>query len=463
MKKFHKLKLLCLVSLLTFALVFIGFHLLQAQGKPDKPPGKAKKEKPSPPLELGVINLATQDSEALRVWTRPYAYGENVGTTEFVEQWSKENCYCNSLEFGDANNDGVSDLVVSRYIEKRKKNQVEYYSYFEVYEDGSTGESSFTSEKIPSGKWYWENEALVADLDGDDANEVILKTSRMIAIYRLSKTDDGITTCDEILYTHEQTEYVYLDLAVANIDKDEANIPEIIVSTSGGFLRIFYYEGNNNCFLPKDTEPVEISWPEDKPIYIFIPYIYEIKAVDLFPSDNYLEILGESHRYGPELAKTPPYLHVWTYDGTKGKYSHFHSQGLEREDPDPSNRYFFTFDAGDLDSNGTVEVILGTHCLYPMDEFIVWQWELDLLKFNEILLSPMFSNVHARTVTVSETDLDDDLEVTISGSVYSAPRFKDFYVEVFDWDGIGLVLQSAWRKEGTYKRVSQHTIGGYQK
>lgn len=126
MKKYQNLRIISFSLIFMAVLIFFGLNHAQ--------PGKKRKGKPTPPpLELGVINLATQDfSDMLRVWTRPG--GLSPADTGFVEQWSKEKCDYDSLEFGDANNDGKNDLVVSGYIEKRKKKQIVYYSHFEVYE-----------------------------------------------------------------------------------------------------------------------------------------------------------------------------------------------------------------------------------------------------------------------------------------------------------------------------------------
>ena len=128
MNKIRNLKFFGLVCLLTFALVFIGFHLLQAQvgtkGKPDKPPGKEKKEKPKVPT-LFPGDIITTESDALSVWRYP----------SYVPEWTKEtkSYYYDDVAVGDVDSDPAKEIVVP--VEKPYGR--DFKIFIDVYNEGS--------------------------------------------------------------------------------------------------------------------------------------------------------------------------------------------------------------------------------------------------------------------------------------------------------------------------------------
>lgn len=439
MEKIRNLKLFRVLGILFIALVFIGFHLLQGQVKTQ---GKGKKPKPPPPppslLEINDINIATWD-DTLRIW-----HPKTGNFSGFVEQWSKENCDYVTMEFGDANNDGFKDLITTGISTEGKGRNKVYYNYFEVYEHGAASDPSFVSENVPINLWQYNVEARVVDMDKTpETNEIVFMTSAMIKIYRLEVT--GETT--ELASSSYQDDFVFMDLDVVDLDGDQ--IPEIIVCTQQGFIRIFKFFGDS-ISVWHDT--ASVGGPQD-----YLTLMREVKAVNL-DGEGYMEILCSKDDYGESYS---PFLLVWKYDKENKFYVLEHEQSKEVLDVDENTH--FQFDVGDLEGDGTIEVVLGTYCNSPYDKFEVWRWVDSSSSFE--MVYTILSGVSTRTVTVSDADGDANLEVVISGSVYSEGK-KDknlFYLEVFNWNGTsispGCSLIPLWNFIRTYKTVRHHNVG----
>ena len=448
MRKKVRLRNYCFVLILGFMLVIIGIHVGQAQvetkGKPPKPPNPHK-PLPIPELTIKDVNVASWDfSDTLRIWHRD---GSLYGFTD-ENKWYKPDCDYNSLTFGDADNNSLTDLVVAGpYIAGKGRNR-EWYVKFEVYENGTESEPSFISEGVHAGEWYWESEVRVCDLDSnsDNGNEVVLMTSRMLNIYRLSESGEDLEV--KLLFSHD--DYgdneisTFLHMDVADLDGDTT--PEIVIGTEKGFIRIFNYVGGT--WVPTDTAPLG---PDP---YSDYTRIREVKAVAL--DGNYpLDILCSTDDYGdPEDDDAYfPHLHIWESDDS-GRYVHIGCQAVQGVD---SNTWI-SFDAANLDSDPNAEVVLGTYCNYPSEMFQVWHWDNEGNSFIPIYECFTSPQVRTRTVSISSV-YDSSLKIIISGSNYPE-NDKDpetFYLEIFDWDGS--ILNPLWHAEKAYPTCRHHGVG----
>ncbi len=198
MKKFQLLRLSAFIFLLCVALVIIGFNFVQAQGKPEKPPGKDKgKPTPSAPLlDLNDYNIVTAQPDGeghLHVW------GYTGVTYEKI--WTAEEVHHSSVAIGDLDGDGITREIVgptSCRIQgkpgKGPKN-TSYYKYFiNVYKE------DFDASEYEMGIWrstyyddldnniketnHWKTDIAIANVDGDSLNEVVLVTANYIAIFK---------------------------------------------------------------------------------------------------------------------------------------------------------------------------------------------------------------------------------------------------------------------------------------
>ena len=166
MKKFRNLKCISLVCILVFALVFIGFNFLQAQGKPDKdkPPGKPKP--PPPELSLDYGDIVTTESNALRVW-------------EYINpdpKWSTDTPGYSSVAVGDVDGDDVREIVVPEIqeVKGRGRNAAPYLKIFlNIYKEGESGIWKSTEDyEINGYKGYFleyelhsHTEIMIAEVD----------------------------------------------------------------------------------------------------------------------------------------------------------------------------------------------------------------------------------------------------------------------------------------------------------
>ena len=444
MRKIASLKNPCFIFVFVLTLVIIAIHFGQAQvetqgGKPPKPP------KPSPVPELFIedVNIATWDfSDTLRIWHRDDI--DDGFTNE--NKWYKPDCDYNSLAFGDADSDGEKDLVVAGpYTAGRGRNKG-WYVRFEVYEEGAKEESNFTSEGVPAGQWYWESEVRICDLDANsgNGNEVVLMTSRMLNVYRLSKPGEFIES--DCLFSYDDNDIsTFLHMDVADLDGNGTS--EIIIGTEKGFIRIFTYNQGNWSYM--DTA---LLGPDP---YLDYTRIREVKAVDL---DGILplEILCSTDDYGdPEVYSDAyfPHLHIWKSDGS-GQYVHIGYQAVQGVDSDT----WIFFYAADINSDSNVEVVIGTFCNYPSEMFQVWRWHVT--SFNVIYGQNIYPNPQVRTRTVSISPVyESGLQVVISGSNYpeNDKDSETFYLEIFDWNGSSLIPR--WHAEKTYQTCRHHGVG----
>ncbi len=445
MKRYTTVKMFGFAVIMV-ALVFMGISIIEAQVKTQgPPPGKGKPPKPSPVPELSIenVNIATWDfSDTLRIWHRD---GSLYGFTD-ENKWYKPDCDYNSLTFGDAYNDGENDLVVAGPYRAGKGRNREWYVKFEVYEKGAESEPSFISEGVHAGKWYWESEVRVCNLDSvsSNGNEVVLMTSRMLNIYRLSKSGEDLEV--KLLFSYDDNDIsTFLHMDVADLDED--GTPEIIIGTEKGFIRIFKYAAG--------TWDHTNTYPLGPDPYSDYTRIREVKAVDL-DGTLPLEILCSSDDYGdPEVYADAysPHLHIWESDGS-GPYVHIGYQAVQGVD---SNTWI-SFDAANLDSDPNVEVVLGTFCNYPSEMFQVWRWNKLGNSFD--IIYQWFTSPQVRTRTVSISPVyGDGLQVVISGSNYPE-NDKDpetFYLEIFDWNGS--TLDPLWHAEKAYPTCRHHGVG----
>lgn len=234
---------------------------------------------------------------------------------------------------------------------------------------------------------------------------------------------------------------------------DGVGLPEIIVCTLEGFIRIFKVKEDGSITFLYDTEWLGSNFYSDHTL------IWEVEAADL-DGEGYLEILCNTWDYeGSPL----PHLLVYGFnpDPTVNNYILSHWQPVEGVDENTH----FEFDVGNLDGVGPDEVALGTFCNSPDDKFEVWQWQWDssLGSFTFNVVYSIYYDVSTRTVTIADADGDPGLEVVISGSVYPESK-KDknlHYLEVFDWGVINGVtgFKSLWNFIRTYSTVRGHGVG----
>ena len=229
MNKTQKLKLIGFVCILSFALVFIGLNLLQAeeQGK-SKPPDKGKPEPPSP-LVLNSADIVTAESNAVRVWDYSidaYAAGNPVWSTKTPGHFS--------VGVGDVDGDGLREIVVPEIkgTPRRGKKGPDNFKFFlNIYKEGGSGIWHSTEDYAYLTNDVRHAQVIVADVDGIPGDEVVLLTYENLAIFKYAEGGSG----DELFTMTQKTVedfnvYHFIAVTAGNVNRIEADGDEIIVS-----------------------------------------------------------------------------------------------------------------------------------------------------------------------------------------------------------------------------------------
>lgn len=222
MNKVRNLKFFGLVCILTFALVFIGFHFLQAQGKPkkDKPPGKPA-PKPNPLIELKSGDIVTTESNALSVWRCP----------NNIPEWTTEtqSYYYNQVAVGDVNSDGKSEIIVATVKPNKRGKDMDFKIFIDVYNEGS---------EIPLSSEYFIDpthgicDIKVANVIPENSdtiiNEIVLFNSYNLVIFQWDGTNFRIVKQIEARYKDLPLLLCFNGMTTKNVDADEEE--EIFIS-----------------------------------------------------------------------------------------------------------------------------------------------------------------------------------------------------------------------------------------
>jgi len=170
------------VALLTLVIGVAAFSLFWAL-KPQKGPK---------PFRLSGFNLVTAEPDGqgrLRVWG-------NRNPQSYVNIWDiatspKNTVKHSSVAIGDIDGDGKSELVAPAYakvgITRGEKESVYFKIFLNLYKQGQKGLWKTTFYNDGDCAWedriFWANQVILANLDEDPANEIILRTASGRIIY----------------------------------------------------------------------------------------------------------------------------------------------------------------------------------------------------------------------------------------------------------------------------------------
>jgi len=344
MNKTQKFKLISLVCLISFALIFNGLHTLQAQEKSKgKPPDKGK-----PPevtcnnngiCEAGELddcadcqNSAALNTEGIQIVTvgderRLYQIKYQDGTYQNTWVSHLADVDLKGVCIGDLENDGVKEIIAASKSKKRGKDQWQLH----MYKNGSWGEPFYTSPFLGISTMF-KISLQIADADNDmgNGNELIAGMGKHIEIYRW--------TGNEFTMVWASREFIggiyYID--VGDADNDGQN--EILVTPiSTPTPIILKYLGNDTWGDEQSIDPVDINC---------------LDVTRPRDSDN---IMDEFGNYDNEIIAggCNSKLMVWKYNKD---ISHYESVFIS----DTLDHFTQGIDAGNIDNDEKNEVIVGT-------------------------------------------------------------------------------------------------------
>ncbi len=452
MKKFCDLKFFGLVGVLTVAIVFVSINFVHAKKKQQEPP-------PIPLLELYPVNIVTAQPGGdglLKVWGYP-------GMEELYDNiWTTEGIHHASVAIGDADNNGLTEIVAPTYRRVRegtgKSGKDSYYEmFFNVYNDEENNDEEniwLSSEIFMEDGPYWTHEITIADVDGLDdvngnpGNEVVMITTTQLVVYRYEGAEFNI-----ISSTIPSVNGYTLDLESVTVgDIDGDNVNEILVSANAegvdnlGYVLIFDFDGATLNPFP-EILPIDANLSGQS-----------LRVGDLNGSEG-LEICSTGYRKVDDIYEA--YIFIWDSRGSLINDGHRIFAGFEYE-----NRPWVHLDVGDIDGVLGDEIVLGSS--HP-DLLILYSWDGNNLNHIGEGINPEGihpgCNIMINKVYIADADCDDVNEIIACGFgrlPSDSPRkgkgkplevVNDFYLEVFDAG-----LSSIWHRIGGDPNKNEYEV-----
>lgn len=446
MNKTQKLKLIGLVCILSFALVFIGLNLLQAeeQGK-NKPPDKGKPE-PQSPLVLNPADIVTAESNAVRVWDcsiDAYAAGNPIWSTKTPGHFS--------VGVGDVDGDGLREIVVPEIKGTPRRGKKDNFKFFlNIYKEGVSGIWHSTEDYACLTGQVRHAQVMIADVDGIPGDEVILMTYKHLAIFKYVEGGNGDELFTMTFKTAEEDYseiYHFVAVTAGNvIDGNGYAGDEIIVSAFDGR----YSYGNGSVFiLDKSLDIIEIYTIPD----LLNTYLYSLCAADL-NGDNVDEICATGSIYcgSGNGVLYQAKVFVWHWSGNSWNCSFCLIPGWETS----VNMFpYLCLDAGEL--NGKPRIVVSANSGYQDYYLYIYNYDANQLSLSYPdnggfgLFLPDADKVY--DVEVGDVDGDtSNNEIVVAGT---ANVVTCFYLEVFDLDFdsyLDLHFDSLWRRIGEHRK-----------
>lgn len=179
MHKIRNFEFLGVAFISAFALVFVGFHLLQAQAEI-----KGKPPKPVPKQAFDLPNIETAESNALRIWKLP----------SLDPSWSTETPVNYAVVASDMDNDPVTPdriLAVPGIQEVRVKGNISFKKFLKVYKEGESG--IWRTTKDYGGGYFIDGFGgfcgmkianVIPEEDGSEVNEIFLLDMYNLVVFR---------------------------------------------------------------------------------------------------------------------------------------------------------------------------------------------------------------------------------------------------------------------------------------
>jgi len=432
MNKTQKLKLIGLVFILSFTLVFVGLSILQAQskGKPDKP---GKPEQPSP-LVLNPGNIVTNEYNAVRVWDctyEPYDAFNPVLSTKTPGHFS--------VAVGDVDDDGLREIVVPEIKGTPKRGKKDDFKIFlNIYKEGESGIWHSTEKYAYIADQARHAQVMIADVDGIPGNEVILMTYKHLAIFKYAEGGSGDELFAMTFSTAEEYGiYSFVAVTAGNV-VDGNDGDEIIVSAfdSRDTERSGYVFILDEFFIEIGTITSDLSHT----------HLYSLCAADL-NGDNVDEICATGSIYcGSDDGGVLWQAKVFVWKLVDGEYS-CSSLLIPGWKTEPVNMYpYLCLDVGEL--NGEPSIVVSANSGYQDYYLYIYNYDANVLSLSYPdnggfgLFLPDADHVY--DVEVGDVDGDTSNEIVVAGT---AKVVTCFYLEVF-----GSNFNSLW------KRIGEHRI-----
>ncbi len=396
---------------------------------------------PIPPITpIKPAFLATSEfGGRLRIWDYNYSSGE------YEVLWSAESMFYDSIAMGDVNNDGKKEVLGTK---TRKGLDGTYYEIiFEVYNEVDSYhweriKSNGQMEGVKEDQKYKNHEIVVADVDGEPGNEVIMKTHHWLVVYKYSEVEGDFKKLSSTNPFVDGKTVTLESLIIRDIDRDGIN--EILVSANEeenenkGYLLI-YQDFSLTGFV---IVPINAHLGPSIQYYVELgnKFRHNSLRVGDLEGDGSIEICSSGYRKESNVSRKwyeggafrlegdlyEVYLFIWDSNGN-----------LLHEIFVYEVHYWdlptLTFDIGDVDPNHVGDEIaywfrLGTEEKGSRD----YEYnKLTLSYFEESKLNELWSTTTdgGRNLYITDSNGDGENDIVLGG------RKNCFYLEIFDENG----------------------------
>ena len=329
MSKVSKRKLLSLAAFLAVGVAFGTQHFSQAQVGGG--------------LDLSVPPLQVINGSTSVVYQHKYVSGAYGIAWRSAALWGS--FWVNNLSLGDVDNDGFRELAAVLNYKTRevriKGKKVYYYDQkIVVFENGCPDGGLPSWESLPLGESssVADENTMIADVDNDGNNEIVLVKGRHIEIYDL--------TAGKLSPVMKGNDYPYPIFSIDAGDADNDGKDEIVLSIfhSGGPIIWKYEKGTG--WSSKTAQPIPSEYYQAGFDWLNLDYARVRDA------DNIVDEFGNK---GNEIVGggNNDRLMIWKYDKQTGDYDlQFVSEDL--------GGFTQGVDAGDVDADGFNEVVIGS-------------------------------------------------------------------------------------------------------
>lgn len=380
MKRYTTVKMFGFAVIMV-ALVFMGISIIEAQVKTQgPPPGKGKPPKincdNNGTCENGEYDYGTDwesqpcndckpklyadlsiDHSGLQIVTKfekqvfLYKHGSaNAYGIEYFDSWSsnEQDVYTHPrpTSIGDVDSDGKKEIVsIVNYIVRqektgkgRNKTTITYWRHeILIYEDGSDG-SPASVIQIPGDESPGQvKDAIIANIDLDPRNELVLLKGKHIEIYEISTGGNGYILNPNHIEIFPEYEYITFTIDAGDTDNDGND--EIILAMFGTNAPIIWDFNDLGEWKEHIAEPIPSEYLPKKIDFMAID-VARARDVD---NDGGNEIIagGNNNR-----------LMIW-------KYNYIPNNGYDYDfvwASEDLGGFTQGVDAGDLDGGGDIEI-----------------------------------------------------------------------------------------------------------
>lgn len=321
----------------------------------------------------------------------------------YVDTWASakiEDIHFLHPDIGDIEGDGFKEiLAIATYkykVGKGKKAQNYYDQKVFIFRDGYGGSLIEESSHIGySDQYLWQT--LLADVDSDGADELILHKWWQTEIYKWEGNDF-------VLKWSESYDVLCFRVAVGNADDDNAN--ELLIGTCDGTIRVLecYIENGNYSFEEENT----ITSTES----------YCIDRIRIRNTDNYS---GNEVIVGGNNSK----ITIWKYNTGLGEFEQpFQSVDL--------GGYTAEFDIGDIDDDTYNEIVVAPTWTQTL---FVLEYDSDTGTYAIVDSESLMIEDSIKELSIGEIDHVNGDEVVFGGnedSVYIYHYLNEEFEKVYE-------------------------------